>query len=392
MGNIEDHGIPDYVQRVIDNNNRMMNPAPFSGPGYPYRRPDHNSDREILESFLKRENEKINRRFLEGWSRWETLGDKQFQNINSIVNRDGRLEVFGISPDRTLWNCWQQDRPNGNWHDWCQLGDNWKVSNVIPARNEDGRLEIFVLGEDKAVYNKWQKWPGGEFSGWNYLGGQLKSGVSVGYSIDGRMELFALGINNDIQHRWQTAPNNGWSDWGSQGGYLLGSVSVERNRSEGLEIFGIGQDYAVYHKWQWGSGSGWSDWNCLGGHLIGNVSACRHPNDKRLEIFGIGQDHNMWHKWQESPTYCNWSEWHNFGNIERTGLNVYSNKEGLSVYSFFPYGDKIWRRVFNPHGWSDWYMLSTQTVKSYTREIIENGKEALFVINGQNQVQYSRQI
>lgn len=376
MGKEEIHGIPDHIQRVIDNNNWLMNPAPFPGPSYPHHSPYMEQD------MRKFKNDKL--LFEPGdWAKWwRMVSNAEHIGVSSILNNQGNLEVFGINSSGLLWGGRQIEEPrlymsNIDGFNYLNSDRSLKVKRVTPFRNADGRLEVFALGNDLALHNIWQKWPGGQWSDWNDLGGQLKSGVTVGDNIDGRMELFALGSNNDIQHRWQTAPNGGWSDWASQGGYLLGGVSVQRNRSEGLEIFGVGKDHAVWNKWQWGPSSGWSDWNSLGGHLISNVSACRHPDDKRLEIFGVGQDHNLWHRWQDSSN--NWVDWQRQTDFKIDNVTCDVGQDGvMNIFSYS--GRTLWNLRWSwNQGWSDWVKVYPGESNAYSITHDSQGRVVAFI-------------
>ena len=83
--------------------------------------------------------------------------------IKAITNADGRIEVFGIAPDNTIWHTWQT-KPNNGWN---------------------GSWGLFFLDE-------WFEYPYGQ------------------KNADGRIEVFGIAPDNTIWHTWQTAPNNGW--------------------------------------------------------------------------------------------------------------------------------------------------------------------------------------
>lgn len=425
MSNIEDHGIPDYIRRVIGNNNRLLYPTVGLGYGPSTRTTEllNNYEREVrrLEAEVRRLTER-DREGLEiaqiafrrgekiayqerviaeltspdyrkGWSRWETLGDRRFTKISSISNLDGRLEVFGLSTDKTLWNCWQE-KPKGRWHDWEPMRDGWRVDTVTAARNLDGRLAIFVLGEDKFIHTRYQDTPGGSWGGWGVEGGeQVQTAVNIGYNPDGRIEIFALGLQGDIKHKWQHNPNGhrgGFSNWDSFGGDFKGNVSIAPKWDSSLEIFTVGKDDSVYHKWQ--QPGGWSDWHNLGGHIKYNAIVGSHPNG-RLEVFGQNEENLVVHKWQEDlPSGRSWHDWEDFGDFKSNGLDVLRNQEGLSVYSFgFPVSS-IWRRACNARGWTEWKLLTTEDCRFFDFCRTKEQKEALFIVTRQNQVQYSQQL
>ncbi len=175
--------------------------------------------------------------------------------------------------------------------------DGYGPNTVSLARNRDGRLELFGVNTHQPsgqnnVYHAWQLTPGGGWSGWAILPGQLTS-VAVEANADGRLEVFGSNARqpdgqNNVYHAWQLTPGGGWSGWAILPGYLTG-VSLARNRDGRLELFGVnthqpsGQNN-VYHAWQLTPGGGWSGWAILPGQL---TSVAVEANaDGRLEVFG----------------------------------------------------------------------------------------------------------
>jgi uncharacterized protein YvpB len=72
-----------------------------------------------------------------------------------------------------------------------------------------------------ALYH--QHWNGGQWAGWQGLGGQLTSDVSASAStVTGRTDVFGRGTDNALWH--QSGAGGVFSGWESLGGLLLGSL------------------------------------------------------------------------------------------------------------------------------------------------------------------------
>ncbi|MFE7332303.1 hypothetical protein ACFU8W_47120 [Streptomyces sp. NPDC057565] len=243
-----------------------------------------------------------------------SLGGEAYSDVGVGRNMDGRLEIFAIGGDRSVYHRWHGGSDNG-WND-----GGWGVeplggvcrSEVAVGGNADGRLEIFGVGYDSGVYHRWQKAPAGNWNagGWGIdpLGGVIYSNLIVASNQDMRQEVFGRGSDNAVYHRWQTAPSNGWNadGWQSLGGAIVGDVAVAWNGAHCLEAFvrGAGAK-GVYHRWQTAPSNGWNayGWQPLGqptedGFIPWNVSIGQNQ-DRSLHVFIVYSDHNVYHRWQE---------------------------------------------------------------------------------------------
>jgi hypothetical protein len=85
-------------------------------------------------------------------------------------NQDGRLEIFYIDINDTIYHNWQKD-PNSDWHGDVKLS-NIKAKQICVGKNQDGRLEIFYIGMIDTIYHNWQKDPNSDWNGEKQLGHQ----------------------------------------------------------------------------------------------------------------------------------------------------------------------------------------------------------------------------
>jgi hypothetical protein len=118
---------------------------------------------------------------------------------------------------------------------------------MAAGKNAGGRLEVFGRGNDKTLVHIYQTSPGGTWSNWAGLGGELQLVPSLGRNADGRLEVFAVAVDNAIWHIWQVAPNDGWSAWASLGGDVGSSPLVYSNADGRFELFALTRDTALWH-------------------------------------------------------------------------------------------------------------------------------------------------
>jgi hypothetical protein len=176
----------------------------------------------------------------EDWTSWQLLGQPGGEPVISdsqvlgpavpaatpvdptpvlASDADGRLEVFVVRSDQTVWHC-GQTQPNGDWADWAPLGlpGAGTPGPLTVACNADGRLELFTTALLGAVWNCRQTQPNGDWSDWESMDFPHEAelgGLAAARNQDGRLELFAVGEGGVLWHRWQTQPGGSWSAWKS---------------------------------------------------------------------------------------------------------------------------------------------------------------------------------
>lgn len=227
------------------------------------------------------------------------------------TDTSGRLEVFHVGQNGSLYHAWQTSPGSTTWSAWYSLGGNWPVpASIAVARNSSGVLSAFVIGHDGQLYQAWQTSPGSAtWSGWHSLGGSWSASdsVAVAQNSDGRLEVFLIAESGQLYHAWQTSPGSAtWSGWYSLGGNwpLRDSIAVARNSDGRLEVFLIGNVGPLYTAEQMSPGSTtWSlPWTSLGGNWPARDSVGLAVNqDGRLEVFLVGYTGQLYNAWQTSP-------------------------------------------------------------------------------------------
>jgi hypothetical protein len=171
------------------------------------------------------------------WLGWRSLGKpggQRFATLHTpptlVSNIGGRLELFVVTQDRTVWHRWQT-APNGDWSAWESLGAPDPgfaelSGDLLVVRNQDGRLELFAGGD--SLWHRRQAGPGqGPWEPWSALpapgGGPPGFGMmAVGAHADGRLVMFNLVARTaqDAREVWlreQRPPDDEWSVWISFG-------------------------------------------------------------------------------------------------------------------------------------------------------------------------------
>ncbi|MBI4616079.1 MAG: N-acetylmuramoyl-L-alanine amidase [Planctomycetes bacterium] len=76
-----------------------------------------------------------------------------------LANPDGRLEIFYLRADASVYHQWQ-DAPNADWGGVTPVrgaGHAAPIKDLIGSQNADGRLELFYLSGDRSVWHNWQE-------------------------------------------------------------------------------------------------------------------------------------------------------------------------------------------------------------------------------------------
>lgn len=168
------------------------------------------------------------------WTGWHPLGsptDTVTLGESAPVvarNEDGQLELFVGASDGAVWHRRQGAAGTRPWAAWSSLGspDNQPVSVDIPVvvRGRDGRLALFVLAGDNTVWHRRQQAAQADpWEPWRSLGTIEdptieRIEIAAGAHADGRLVLFAAGVLSDpagrslVQRREQTASGD-WSPW-----------------------------------------------------------------------------------------------------------------------------------------------------------------------------------
>jgi acylphosphatase len=134
------------------------------------------------------------------WSTWQKLQNgSSFNGDPAVVqNKDGRLEVFARGNDNNIWHIWQT-RPadDTSWFTWqyMEKGSSFSGDPAV-GMDTDGRVEVFAVGTDSTMWVNYQQSAGGSWSTWVPLPRSPATNGFIGTpavarNADGHLEIFA---------------------------------------------------------------------------------------------------------------------------------------------------------------------------------------------------------
>lgn len=297
-------------------------------------------------------------------------------------NKDGRLELFGLSTDGAVQHA-AQVVAGHLWGPWSSLAGH-DLQQICASKNEDGRIEIFALGSDRQLYHIWQLSPGGDWSAWASLAGHDLKNFAVGVDGSARQSVFALGADGAVYLRSQFAPNSDFGAWTSIGGHDLGQIAVTTNSDGRLEVFALGKDSALYYVSQLVANGSWGPWSSLQGHDLKQISAA--PNaDGRLEVFALGGDGSVFHIWQVAPN-SNWNPWSGLAGHDIREIHVAENADGrLQMIARGADGAlyDLWQQTASG-GWTAWSGMAGHDIQSFTSARNADGRLEVFALGADN--------
>ncbi len=144
-----------------------------------------------------------------------------------------------------------------------------RVSMTRPgaARSAYGPLVVFALDPRQGSYCNWQDGPGGEWSGWVDMGGQMRT-VTDGAGVFGSpdaVDVVAVNPHSSLFHRW---PPDSGTIWGHQN---LGTPANDiwcAGRPQfvswgwgRLDVFVLCTDAGIHHTTYQGTGGGGWSWS-----------------------------------------------------------------------------------------------------------------------------------
>jgi hypothetical protein len=280
--------------------------------------------------------------------------------------------------------------------------------------NEDGRLELFVVGVDGSLYELWQVTPNGPWSGWYNSGQAAYQPPGLCATWDQRLEVFVGG--GSLLQKWQTAINNGWSGWVDHGSppnppsntYIGAPLAILSRRNDCVYVFATDEQSSsgVWYINQTAENTdNFSGWNSLGNPL--GVTITGPPgaggNDGLLQIFAVGADNALWSNKQnyvpQPVRHTVWSGWFSLG----IAGNGFSDRPAISpgadgrneVFVIGTDGSlyHIWQTNLTG-AWSGWYSHGNPGAALFDHPEIaypSDGRLIVFAVSN-GEVYYLRQV
>jgi hypothetical protein len=201
---------------------------------------------------------------------------KGWLSVGTGVNADGRIELFGLTPDGDVWRRAQFDAARETWSNWTQLnrpGDGLLVARAMVAHNATDRMELIVTTTDGQVFYRSQTSPGARTWGnWTRItppgDGKLRS---IGAVADTDHRIQVLGVD-DAGQVWQVGQNsatdNNWSGFTKLAGFGMVGVTLTHNHNGTLELVGVDNLGNMWQSAQTGTDSTtYTGWTKVDGQL-----------------------------------------------------------------------------------------------------------------------------
>jgi hypothetical protein len=314
------------------------------------------------------------------WSAWVAMGTSANKwSVNALpavgVNKDGRLEVFVVGTNSSVYHAYQKVPGTS-------AATNWSAFSIISSSRvsetaklavgkwANGALELFVIGTDGVLYDNYQATAGNStsWSGFLTLGGSWdqSADVSVASENDGLLDVFVVDGQGGIYNAYQSAINStDWVGWHSLASVVgvTARTAVQRDANGVLHIFVIGTDGVCYTKQETAPNSptSWASWESLGTRTWATDAKPVVTKDKNgaMEIFIVGSTQSLFHNHQTSGT---WNGWVSLGGTFAQEIRpcVGSNSDGrLQIFLNQANGvmDTSWETTVNGTTWFSWFSL-----------------------------------
>lgn len=227
---------------------------------------------------------------------WQSLGGVLTSRPGASSWASNRLDTFVRGSDQQLWHTFSV---GGQWSGWEPLGGVLDTGSGPGAVSWGfGRIDVFVRGTDQQL---WHKWFDGQWSGWEPLGGVLTSSPAVASWSAGRLDVMVEGTDQQVWHKWFDGVQwaAGWEPLGGQTGSDPAVASWSAGR---LDVFVRNLDGTLNHRWYQG---GWSPWEWFAASLSSGPSATS-ASSGQLDVVGAGAGSvpqrfewtGRWNNWQ----------------------------------------------------------------------------------------------
>jgi hypothetical protein len=314
------------------------------------------------------------------WAAWTSMGTSANKwSINALpavgVNKDGRLEVFVVGTNSSIYHAYQKV-PGSS------AATNWSVFSIVSSSRvcqtarlavgnwSNGALDLFVIGTDSVLYHNYQTTAGNStsWSGFSSLGGawDQNADVSVASENDGRLDVFVIDGVGNMNNNFQTAVNSTtWNGFHSLSSVvpILARTALGRDVSGHLNVFVIGTDGVCYYRTETAPSSptSWTSWASLGNNTWATDARPVIATDENgsLELFIVGPNQNLYHNYQ---TGGSWIGWLSLGGTFAQNIRpcIGPNADGrLQIFLNLVNGvmDTSWETSVNGATWFSWFSL-----------------------------------
>jgi hypothetical protein len=306
---------------------------------------------------------------------WTLFGGTQpFRMVLAGLNVDGRLEVFGLAEDDSVWHNLQMTPSVDDWTGWSPFGRSdfawpfgwggrlWargvgRLADLLPGGNSPGLGTLAVtrgafghwgamgVARDGSAWINLQGTPFYRWPGWR----------PFGFVPNQRTGPFDT-VRNPQTRRPPGSPAGG-----------LREVVVAKTGSSVLLIVGHGVDGTVWITFTTSpyEPPAWSGWQQLGrGSVFSSLAF--GPGGRGVQVIGVAPDNTVWRNDSTGSVTAldartgQWSGWRPFGSpsdqfraITVLGYHPQTPNLGSEVFAL-ALDDTIWRRDNVGNAWVQW--------------------------------------
>jgi hypothetical protein len=272
----------------------------------------------------------------------------------------------------------------------------------VATRNPDGRLELFVVGRDGTLYHTWQiapkkgwlgRWMPMLPPGWNVR----NESVAIGHNADGRFELCFSGVGPSadtqrpyLYHTWQLEANDGWCNVIERLGWVDGMrLAVTRRNSGELKLFVLNSDGSVCFGWQTEAHERvtWNNFTqyCTNDAPPGGFTelAAEHDELGRVFLVATGINKGIYYCFQKDPEVpYKWSSWYSLRDGFGKNLIVLKNrhKKGRLEVLCIGMDGLVWHAVLKQKEWIGWDQVGDKQGKMLAVGQNADGRLEAFLI------------
>ncbi len=266
------------------------------------------------------------------------------------------------------------------------------LSPIAAARDSAGQLQTIMVRGDDVILRDHQFGANGDFGGWTYAPGLLRS---VASETDGSGRVVQVGFNGGGQV-WATIQDvpggTGWVGWTGLDG-LITSVALARNADGRLELFATNGSGTIFHRTQTAVGTvSFGGWATFPG-LLKQVAAQTNA-DGRIEVVGVNSAGQIWHQSQTSVNSQTWSGWTQIpGTLGAIAIAGNTNGK-LEIVGTDPGGSlfEATQTTAGGSAWDPFVTIPDGHGGPVAAEAGDNGRIVVFGLDGAGVMSYRTQV
>ncbi len=287
------------------------------------------------------------------WSGLNGIGGTLPANLSVLASATGPIDVFGVGTNGRLY---ADVLTGGTWSGWRDIGG---VSGGLQGRpavvqEHGGKIRVYARGANGNLYEE-HLTPGGRWSGFWNMGGQLPSDAAALVGSAGYVWVFAVGTDRALYERHLPAGGS-WSGWNRLGGYVTGIPAVAQDHSGTVRVYLRGVSGNLYEAHMPQGGRWTAQWN-MGGRFTDGAAALIGSSGY-VWVFGVGTDQALYER--HLPAGGSWSGWARVGGSvagvpsvaqDRAGtVRVYLRGTSAGLYETHTISGGGWSRPWNMGG------------------------------------------